>query len=244
MSTNEEAVAARQVPLSPQDRLLQLLLLSMTVSFREGGGLVFPIGFPGTGYRLDEWQFERYRAALDRRLRSQSGPRDVRRATFALVVLALLVSIAFNFFAKQGHLDESLRPWLQILLVMPAAPILCHTFLFYYRSLKYLEHHFGDAPRVSRAAYLGRRMLGYVVARSLRPAQEAILVLILAGAGAWLLRVALRETFIVLYLVAAALLLAALFKAWQLLVYLQFRQRHDRAPTRTDLAPVDAVRRV
>lgn len=243
MSTNEEAVEAPRVPLSAQDRLLQILLLSMTVPFRAGGGLVFPIGFPGAGYRLEEWQFERYRAALDGRLRNQWGPRGVRRATFALLVLALLISIAFNFFAKQGHLDASLRPWLQILLVLPAAPVLCHTFLFNYRSWKHFGLHFADAPRVSRAAYLGRRMLGYVVARSLRPAQEAIIVLILAGAGAWLLRVALRETFIVLYVIAAGLLLAALFKAWQLFVYLQFRQRHGRAPTRADLAPVDPGRR-
>lgn len=239
MSTNEEAVRASGAALSPHERLLQTTLLSMTVPFREGGGLVFPLGFPGAGYRLEEWQFERYRAALDQRLRNQGRPGWVRLATFVLLALALLISVAFNFFSKQGYFDEALRPWLQALLVMPAAPILCHIFLFNYRSLKHFEHHFADAPRVSRTAYLGRRVLGYVVARTMRPAQEAILVLILAGAGSWLLRVALREGFIALGVFAAVLLLAALFKAWQLLIYLRFHHRRGRAPTRADLAPVD-----
>lgn len=211
----------------------------MTVPFRDGGGLIFPLGFPGAGYRLEEWQFERYRAALDQRLRSQWEPHRVRRATLILVILALLISAPFNFLSAQGLIDESLRSWIQILVVMPAAPILCHTFLFYYRSWNHFERHFSNAPRVSRAAYIGRRVLGYVVARSMRPAREAILVLILAGAGAWLLRVALREPFIFLYLVAAALLLAALFKAWQLLVYWRFRRAHGRAPMPSDLSPIE-----
>lgn len=230
---------ASRVALSPQEKLLQTMLLSITVAFREGGGLVFPIGFPGAGYRLEEWQFERYRASLDQRLRNHWGAGRVRLATFGLLALVLLISVAFNFFSKQGYLDETLRPWLQVLLVIPVAPILAHIFVFNYRNLRDFEHHFSDAPRVSRAAYLGRRMLGYVVARSMRPVREMILVLIFAVSGSWLLRIALRETFIALYVFAAMLLLAALFKAWQLLVYWRFRHRNGRAPTLSDLAPVD-----
>jgi len=219
--------------------MLQIMLLSTTVPYREGGGLVFPNGFPGAGYRLEEWQFERYRAALDERVGSQGALNRVRTATFLLLGLAFLLSAAYNFLSAQGRVDDALRPWLQPVLVLPAAPILYHIFLHYYRSWKHFGRHFPDAPRVSRAAYLGRRMLGYVVARPLRPLRETLLFLIFAGAGGWLLRIALREASIVLYLVAAWLLLVTLFKSWQLVVYLQFRRSRGRAPTIADLAPIE-----
>lgn len=218
------------------------MLLSMTVSFREGGGVVFPIGFPGSGYRLDEWEFERYRASLDQLLRrywATWGVRRIRLITFVLLALSPMIAAAFNFFLKQGYLDEALRPWLQALLLMPAAPTIANVFVLNYRSFKNFKHRFPSAPSVSRTAYLSRRILGYVVARTIRPVHEAFLVLIFAVSGTWLLRIAPRETFIALYVIAATLLLVALFKSWQLLVYWRFRQRHGRAPIIADIRPLD-----
>lgn len=243
MSTNDGAVRASRVALSPQEKLLQIMLLSMTVPFREGGGLVFPIGFPGGGYRLDEWQFERYCASLDQRLRSHLATwraGRIRFATLLLLAFALVAAVAFNFFSSQGHLDEALRPWLQVLLLIPAVPTLASIFVFNYRSLQDFDRCFPDAPSVSRTAHLSRRVLAYVAARSIRPFPEAILVLIFAVSGSWLFSIALRETFISLHLFAAALLLVALFKAWQLLVYWRFHRRQRRAPMIADVPPVDS----
>lgn len=243
MSTNDGTVKATRVAHSPQEKLLQIMLLSMTVPFREGGGLVFPIGFPRGGYRLDEWQFERYCASLDQRLRSHLATwraGRIRFATLLLLAFALVAAVAFNFFSSQGHLDEALRPWLQVLLVLPAVPTLLSIFVFNYRSREDFARSFPDAPSIPRTAHLSRRMLGYVAARSIRPVPEAILVLIFAVAGSWLIRIALRENFFALHLFAAALLLMALFKAWQLLVYWQFHRRHRRAPMIADFSPVDS----
>lgn len=49
-------------------KLLQYFLLGSKIHFKEGGGVVFLDGFPGAGYQLEEWQFNRHRARLDRNM--------------------------------------------------------------------------------------------------------------------------------------------------------------------------------
>ena len=72
--------------------------------FKEGGGIVFPKGFPGRAYRLNEWQSDRCRACLDRTLLSVETRQHQRVVLFMLIVfLALVVAISFGAPLLNSH---------------------------------------------------------------------------------------------------------------------------------------------
>lgn len=236
MSKQETAIS------TSQQRLLRIKLLSFMVPFRNGGGLVFPIGFPGAGYRLDEWQFDNCRAMLDQRLLSTETRREMRLVRVAFFVLVGLVAcgnvVSFYFF-KDNIYGDYARQWFPVLWIAPFALLGIYIYAFNYRSYKHFKQHFADAPRVTRNAYLRRRLLGYIVAVSFNPINASLLVLIAALSCFLLLTVGLLGAVAFFAILGFLLLFIAVFNSCLLVVYWQFHSAQRHRPTQADLQPID-----
>lgn len=227
--------------LSAQERLLRIMLLSFMVPLRDGGGLVFPIGFPGAGYRLDVWQLDKFRALLDRRLLSPETKQEMRRIRVALLVMIGLVAcgnaVSFYFFHDNIFGDYA-RQWFPVLWIAPFALLGIHSYLFNYKNYTAFKKHFDRAPRVSRSAYLHRRFLGYQVAVSFNPLNASLLALVAALSSVLLLQTVLSRVVPFFAIVGFLLLFIAVFNSCLLVIYWQFRRIHRRGPNEADLKPV------
>lgn len=235
--------ANKPTRLSSQEKSLQLMLLSMTVPFRDGGGLVFPLGFPFAGYQLDEWQFERYRSLLDRNLLSAEMRREGRLvlAVFVTLVCVIIggnvVSFTFSFFEDSPY-SQTVRQWLPVMWFVPFVFIVTYSYVFARRYARAVQQQFPGARRITRSAYLRRRLLGYMVAKSFKPLRALAIAVFAVPLGALLLAAGLWVPIVFYALLGLMLLLVGAFQSLLLLVYWSFRRRQGRSPTAEDLQPV------
>ncbi len=235
--------ADKPTRLSSQEKSLQLMLLSMTVPFRDGGGMVFPLGFPFAGYQLDEWQFERYRSLLDRSLLSAEMKREGRivLAVFATLVGVIIggsvISFSFAFFEVSSY-GQNIRQWFPVLWFAPFVFFVVYSYVFARRYARVVQEQFPGARRTARSAFLRRRILGYIVAKSFRPVRSLVMVVFALPLGALLLAAGLWIPILFYALLGSLLLLIAVFQGSLLLVYWSFRRAHGRGPTAEDLQPV------
>jgi len=229
--------------LSSQEKSLQLMLLSMTVPFRDGGGLVFPLGFPFAGYQLDEWQFERYRSLLDRSLLSPEMKREGRLVLAVFVTLVCVIiggsvaSFSFSFFENSPY-GQNVRQWFPVVWFAPFVFFVTYSYVFARRYAHAVQERFPGARRTARSAYLRRRLLGYMVAKSFKPLRALAMVLFAVPLGALLLAAGLWVPIVFYALFGLMLLLVGVFQGVLLLAYWSFRRRQGRGPTVEDLEPV------
>lgn len=235
--------ADKPTRLSSQEKSLQLMLLSMTVPFRDGGGMVFPLGFPFAGYQLDEWQFERYRSLLDRSLLSAEMKREGRivLAVFATLIGVIIggsvISFSFAFFEASSY-GQNIRQWFPVLWFAPFVFFVVYSYVFARRYARVVQEQFPGARRTARSAFLRRRILGYIVAKSFKPVRSLVIVVFALPLGALLLAAGLWIPILFYALLGSLLLLIAVFQGSLLLVYWSFRRAQGRGPTAEDLQPV------
>jgi hypothetical protein len=226
-----------------REKVLQTLLLSTTVPFREGGGAVFPDGYPLTGYRLDQSQFERYHAECGNAVTRDAVARLVRdmRWIFLLSMLGRLLSFAaMNFLAMSPYFHSDLDSLLPTLAAIMVAVLAITSIVLINNRIMVFSRRFKSAPKVNRHAYLRERLLGALVARSNGPLFLHASVIVALGFTAVLAHTGIisprPELFTVLFVVPMAL-----WAAWRvnlLITYWRFRLAHGRAPQLADLQPV------
>lgn len=228
---------------SSQEKSLQVMLLSMTVPFRDGGGLVFPLGFPFAGYRLDEWQFERYRSLLDRSLLSPEMKREGRLvvAVFVTLVCAIIggnvVTFYFAIF-EDFSFGQNVQQWFPVAWFAPFLFFVIYSYVFARRYARAVQQQFPGARRIAGTAHLRRRLLGYMVARSFKPLRALAIALFALPLGVLLLVSSLWLPTVFYALLGLMLLGIGVMQSCLLQVYWSFRRRHGRGPTAEDLAPV------
>lgn len=234
-----------------QERALQSFLLSSTIPLKEGGGLVFPMGLFGSGYRLDEWQFLRYHAALEGSFlgkRANAQRRIVVAATAVLVVLCVALIGAAVFLlidpeAAVGMLDvvfDNIFTITVAALGIPAAILLGAVFYPLWQRQQRLKYDFPQAPKVSRFAHLRRHQLGWAAAQRFGPVMFFLIGVAWMVLGfAWLLLGLLFGNIDLVhglqggsYLVLGVIFTGISWVPWT------FRLRHGRNPTTEDLEPL------
>jgi hypothetical protein len=235
--------AAKPQKLSVAETRLQYLLLGTTVPLREGGGVVFPNGFPGLGYRLDEWQFDRYRAGLDRSLLSDAAKKRMRLAIGILVIyLALVVFIGYGgaWLRSVALLNSDLGNWLPVSVVLLLMTAALYALRLTNRPAMRFAEQFKGAPRVSRFAYLRQRGLALLASGLLKPTALHLRIAFHLGLISFLLfsdYVAANHPSLGI-VVAAMLAYSTSRRLYICYVYWTFRLRLGRAPTPADLKPV------
>lgn len=240
---SEAAEAAQQ--LSGQERALQKFLMGTTVTVKGGGGFVFPRGFFGIGYRLSEWQFDRYRAAVDQTMLSAEAAKR-KKVMFGAVVIYFVVILAVSFSLPKMQADPALAPyvglWTPIITVLlAAAALIAVSRLVRRRAMPFMQH-LEDAPRVGRFTFLRERALALLASGHVRLPVLYIRILLYCALVVVLLatnlfaedRPALRIG------VSLLLLLSTAQRMFFVLVYWSFRRRNGRAPRLDDLQPVEA----
>jgi len=245
-----DKAAARPDP-SVQEKLLQYRLLGSTIPFKDGGGVVFPDGFPGIGYQLEEWQFERYRARLNRTVLGDAA-RQRRRMIYALFILFAVAVLAFSFGAPfiSNHpaIAPTLNRWgVQLDGWQPLGLIIIAAFVF--KTIKRtLEQHdgeqrpqFEDQPKVNRFAYLSRRVLGMIASGQVSVKVQHLRMILGGGIGLLTLALGLSDATFrgENFLLAAILLIYAARPLYFCWTYWSFRMKHRHAPTPADLQPVE-----
>ncbi len=227
---------------SPMERTLRIMYLSFMVPIRGGGGLVFPIGFPGPGYRLAAWQFDKYLATLDRRLLGAAMKRESRMVRLALLaIIGLVVGanvISYQLFKDSVHGDYA-RQWFPHLWVAPFALLGLYIFFFNYRNWSHFKQYFAEAPRVSRFAYLRRRWLGYLVAVSFNPISASLQAVVAFPVGLLLLIVGLFGAITFYALIGLVFMIIAVWNSSLLVIYWRLRRAYGRRPTEADLEPIE-----
>jgi len=230
---------------SDQERALQAYLLGTTVPLKDGGGVVFPNGLLGVGYRLDEWQLDRYRSAVDRSMLSPEALRR-RKVMIGTLIAYLAVIVAVAFALPLLQRDPDFAPYLDVatpLLVMLVAAGATLTALRFLRSrsMRFTKQLEG-ASKVGCFAYLRERSLALLISGAAAVPALAIRVVVYGGLAVFLL---FSQTFAAEHpalriVLGVILLFSAAKRAYLLFVYWSFRRRHGRAPTPEDLQPVEA----
>lgn len=231
--------------LSTQERALQRHLLSTTVALKGGGGVVFPRGFLGSGYQLDEWQFDRYRASVDQSMLSPAARTRKRiMAGAMLAYIGCLLGLVFVFPRLQA--DPVFAPyfglWTPLLVVLIAVGGLIATLrLLRARAMPYVRELEG-VPRVSRFAFLRDRALAMFASGQVNPAALIIRIALYCGLVIFLLPADTfaRDHLALRTVVGALLLLSAAKRSYFLYVYWSFRREHGHAPKLDDLQPAEA----
>jgi hypothetical protein len=236
-------VAAKPQKLSLAETRLQYILLGTTVPLMEGGGVVFPKGFPGKGYRLDDWQFDRYRAGLDQTMLSDAAKKRTRLAIGVLLLYFVLI-----FAAAQG------TAWLRetalynsdliALLPVPLFLIVVAGTLFALHvtnrpTMRFAEQ-FQGSPRVGRFAFLRQRAIALFASGLVKPAVPHLRLAINLAIVFFLFSSAyIAENHPYGAIIVALLLVYSTFKRLYLCyVFWSFRLAHGRAPKPADLKPV------
>jgi hypothetical protein len=235
--TSRDAISDRR------EKVLQTLLLSTTVPFKEGGGAVLPKGYPLTGYRLDELQFRRYHDACGSAVTREAVAKLATgiRWIFLLTILGLLLSFAaMNFLAKRPYFHSDLDSLFPTLAAIMVAALAIAGIVRLNSRIMEFARLFKTAPKVSRHAYLGERLLGALVARDNGPLFLHASVIVAFGFTAFLAHTGIMSPrpvlFTVLFVVPMALW--ATWRVTLLITYWRFRLAHGRAPQLSDLQPV------
>lgn len=245
---------AKPARLSDRERALQFSLRCATVPFKEGGGIVFPAGLFGLGYRLDARQFDDCRALmeemnLDDRTKYISRVVNAVLVFTGLVFLAGALAVAFIIFGP-GHgipladaiFDSRLFPPLFPPLVVGGPVVVFLSMIFYpfLQRIARLRCAFADAPRTPRFSHLRRRLLAISVGGVVGPQAFLFIAILWALLGiAWLVlgMVSNYYTHGRVVIGVLNLLLAAAFSSpyW---VHWDFRRKHGRAATPDDFGPL------
>lgn len=234
---------SRQARADHREKVLQSILLGTTVPFKQGGGAVFPDGYPMVGYRLDREQFARYTAECRNAITEDFVARLVRKLRWIvlLTMLGLLLSFAaMNFLAKRPYFHSSLDMLIPTVAVVLVAVLAIASIVRLNNQGMAFSRSYKSAPKVSRHAYLGRRLLGALVARNngtLFLHASAILTL---GFTAFLAHTGITSPRPVLFTVLFVVPMAH-WAAWRvtlLITYWHFRRARGRAPQLADLQPV------
>ncbi|GAB4354718.1 MAG: hypothetical protein Kow00114_04670 [Kiloniellaceae bacterium] len=232
----------RPQELSSQEQLLLYHLLSCTVPFKEGGGVVFPDGFPGVGYRLEDWQFERYRARLHLSVLGNAGQGHQGVALLLLIIIALAI-FAATFGARMLEpLELGLDNWdmIRLLVISVAVAWTMQRVMRMQVPEEARSKPFEECPKVRRLAYLPRRALGMIASGRISMKGQHLRMLVGGSLGLLLLALGITES----EFRRENLFLAAMFLAWSIRpaffcwVNWRFRLARGRAPTREDLEPV------
>lgn len=226
-----------------RQKALQTVLLGTTVPFKQGGGAVFPNGYPGLGYRLDGEQFQRYRIELETALSSENLNWLVRgmRRIYLLSMLGLLLSFAaMNFLEKapyfHNELDSLIPTVAVVLVVVLAVTVLVHL----NNRVMGFARGFKRAPKVSRHAYLRQRLLGALIARNNGPWFLHLSAIVPLALATWFSQVGeiSLQTLLAFAIVVLPLVLYAVWRLALLLTYWRCRLAHGRAPRPEDLVPL------
>ena len=230
-------------PHSAQVNALRYQMLRTTIPLKEGGGVVFPHGFPGRGYRLDEWQFDRYRGRLDQSMLSDAA-RMRRRLAIAVLLVVCLALFAGSFGLPLLKDIPAVAPylgtWVQLILLIVTVLAVSRVLYSVVHQPTRLLEEIEDAPQVSPFAFLTRRAQGALVSGQVSILAAHINCLMGGLFGAFFLFVAVADISASSESLVLALL-ASLWTAHPILLcyaYWRFRLRHGRKPTAGDLEPV------
>jgi hypothetical protein len=230
--------------LGNEEWALEAFFLSCTVPFKRGGGLVFPIGFPGQGYELDARQFDCYQAEIAQVTLSDTVTRKKRlliAGTILFGVVCAVGGIAAGLTMSPEAILLSAAYVLQAIFVFVAAMV---ALMLRLQQAKF-RARFPKASPVSRFAHLHCRVLGTLAGHALAPnifrLKTALLTLfgILLFLLALLSRLADATPLLAVTGVCSLLLFAiAGFYGYHLLVFRHFHRNHGCAPTPADMKSV------
>lgn len=234
------AATTEPTKLSPEEVALQRYLLGTTIPLKEGGGVVFPGGFFSVGYRLDEWQFDRYRAAVDQTMLS-AETRKRKNLMIGILLVYLICVSAIAFAMPQLRESRAFAPYLSTLTPLFAAMLAAAATLMALRFLRgralAFTRQFEDAPRVSRFAFLNQRAIRMLASGGVKITAVCIRIVIYGGLCFVLLTTDyFANDFQTTRIFVAGLLLWSITKRlYFLFVYCSFRIIHGRAPATEDL---------
>lgn len=231
-------------PQPSQERALQKYLLDTTIAVKGGGGLVFPDGLFGTGYRLDEWQFDRYRAAVDQVMLSTEAAK-LKWVMLGAIIAYFAIILALAFLLPEMRENAALAPYAGLLtpifVVLLATAALLTVFRLVRRRAMPFKSLLVDAPRVSRFRSLRARTLALLAAGHvklpvlyIRIVLYCVLVVVLFTTDLFA-----EDRPVLRVCVSLLLLLSAARRGYFVFIYWSFRLRHGRAPRPEDLQPVD-----
>lgn len=214
-----------------------------TLRAQQGGGIVFPYGFPCIGYRLDDWQFDRYCAGLEDAILGAAG-RKRAKAAFWIINLCLIgvfvLAVAVNFIQDAGVLVLENDTWLRMAAIL--VPVTCAIagYIMLNNQALAFARPFRKAPRVGRFAYLRARWLGALAAQGKGVVTLHLFALVPLTFAAYLIWLALTPSNypLVLSLFFVPLLAYATWRFVLLFLYWSFHRRYGRMPTTEDLEPV------
>lgn len=244
-------ITARKTGLFSQERALQSFLLSSTIPLKEGGGLVFPLGILSKGYRLDEWQFLRYRAALEESFLSKRARVQTRiviaAGAFLILFSAMLIgAAAFLLVDPKSAVQmfdivfDNLVLIFVLAVAVPGAALLGAMLYPFWQRRQRLRRDFPEVPEVSRFAYLRRRQLGWAAAIGINPVVFVLIAAAWVALGlAWLLLGLLFDDFdLKRVLMGIFYISLGLFFGGLSWVPWTYHRQHGRNPTAEDLEPV------
>lgn len=203
---------------------------------RQGGGVIFPGDFLGSGFHVDQETFDRYCADRSGKAVETSRWRSKARTLFYLALFAIFVlGVLF------GRKSMALPPfyWVDVTTLFAVATLALATLIRLGRSAQTFLMRYPAVASVRPGAFLWRRLLGLMAAgvhnywRSLFRACLLLLVVFLPD-GAW----AVGSAPWSLTFVTLAVLVAGLVALGFVIVHIGFRLRHGRPPTPKDLGPV------
>ena len=239
-ATAPQEPAAKRDPVAEQR--LQRLLLDTTLPLREGGGIVFPKGFPGRGLHLDAWQFDRYRAELDQAVLDK-GARKRGRAAVAVslfcTLLLLILILGRDWVEETLASVEILGQVVVPLLIIALAGAFFIVGVVQKRDFTFVRGYV-DAPKVGRFVFLYHRALRLLAAGAARPTPLIVgLSISVLAAVALIMGDYFAEHHPTLRIVLVGMLgYSSLRRLYMLGVLLHFRLTRGRAPGTGDLKPL------
>lgn len=233
MSSSKQMAPAK---LSGRERAQLFLIATTTLPLREGGGIVFPRGFPGKGFRLDEWQFDRYRAAMERTLLGEDSKRRTKLvlSVYLLYGASMLFVVLFGAQLRSSAMfADYYGQWLPLAIVLlaSAALILVPRFVRK-KAYGFTGPIVAGAPSVGRFAFRRERILrifacGTVNVRTLLIV-SSLFVFVATSFLLFAVFGATRPTVFILLSLLCLLLISR--RIYWLYVYWRFRLARGRGP--------------
>ena len=206
------------------------------LSCRQGGGVVFPSGLLGTGFRVDQQTFERYGADL------AENPTSVSPLKSKLVTAGYFaVALAFVFGMVLSGESIAVPPlyWADLVFLVAVSAYTLHKVLAVHRGARDFLLRYSAVGIVRPGAFLRRRLLGLIAAgvhniwRSLFSA-SIFLFIGLGQSRFWEIETAPWSWTLLSFGVMAIGFVALCF----VLAHIGFRLLHGRPPSTDDLEPV------
>ncbi len=228
---------------SLQEAWLQLVLCGTTIPLRESGGIVFPNGFPGIGYHLPEWRFERYRAGLETCI---LGPEGKRRSIVSMlliwfaIVAITFICFTYGSFGVDDLLAGNSSAWLPIAAIAAVAVATFTILQLMQNSAMRFAEPFDDVPRVGRFRFLNERALRVLASGLVKPQAPHIRTLyyLLIVVGCYVLSLRGLGPNLLLWILILVCSLLLVRQLQLVFIYWHFRLRNGRPPGPQDLKPL------